>query len=243
MGKLTPEQIIEDAKYALANNWGYIWGKAGELWTQAKQDAVNNDPNGREQTKKYGQQWVGHYVADCSGLISWIFHKHGLYIAHGSNSQYTKYCTEKGPITNDISLKPGALVFKYSTAYTNPYYHVGVYIGNNKVIEAQGTYKGVIQSTLFGWTHYGYPKGVDYGDISSGSERSDLSVGDKVIVDVPNDGTVNIRKKATTSSDKLGTLPEGTEVEITEIVDSNWCKVKYTGEGYIMSKFLRRESA
>lgn len=230
---LTGAQMVKDARYTLENHWGYIWGKAGILWTEAKQKAVENDPDGREQTKLYGAKWIGHYVADCSGLIVWICKKYGLSVYHGSNSMYLKDCNEKGPIKSNTKLKHGALVFKYSNKYKNPYYHVGIYDAEkNKVIEAQGTYKGVIESSLFGWTHYGYLKRVNYG--------GDLKVGDKVIVDVPNDGTVNIREKASTKSNKLGTLPEGAEVEIAEDTGNGWCKVRYTGEGYIMTKFLRK---
>lgn len=61
---ISTNDLISKFRYALENDWGYIWGQAGDVWTQAKQNAAT-----REQTKKYGQQWVGHHVADCSGLF------------------------------------------------------------------------------------------------------------------------------------------------------------------------------
>lgn len=161
MAKLKPEQIVEDAKYALNSEWGYIWGKRGQTWTKEEQDAVDADPNGRNQTKLYGRKWIGRRVADGSGLISWIFHRHGEYMPRGCNNIYER-CNPKGELTDGNVLSPGCLVFKKSEKYENPIYHVGVYVGEGKVVEAHGTAKGVIQSSLFGWSHYGYPNNVEW---------------------------------------------------------------------------------
>jgi hypothetical protein len=32
---ITAADLIAKFQYALDNNWGYIWGKAGVLWTKA----------------------------------------------------------------------------------------------------------------------------------------------------------------------------------------------------------------
>ena len=87
--------LIEKFKYALANNWGYIWGQSGDVWTQAQQNAAT-----REQTVKYGQKWVGHRVADCSGLFYWAFKQLGGYMYHGSDTMFRKYCTANGTMNN-----------------------------------------------------------------------------------------------------------------------------------------------
>lgn len=162
MAKLKPEQIVEDALYALNSGWGYIRGKSGQVWTEEEQNDAEADPNSREQTRLYGRKWIDKRVADGCGLITWIFHRHGGYMPHGCNVMYEKYCDQKGELENGLTLYPGCLVFKRSEKYENPIYHVGVYIGEGKVVEAHGTAKGVIQSTLFGWSHYGYPKGVEW---------------------------------------------------------------------------------
>ncbi|MDY6315848.1 MAG: NlpC/P60 family protein [Oribacterium sp.] len=162
MAELKPEQIIEDATYALNNGWGYIRGKTGQVWTENDQTKAEADPNGREQTRLYGRTWIGRRVVDGPGLISWIFYRHGSYMPHGCNSIYNRFCEPKGELKDGNVLKPGCLVFKRSDKYENPIYHVGVYVGEGRVIEAHGTAKGVIQSTLFGWSHYGYPKNVKW---------------------------------------------------------------------------------
>ena len=111
---IKPDQLIEKFKYALDNKWGYIWGAAGGMWTQAKQNAAT-----REQTVKYGQKWVGHRVADCSGLYAWAFKELQSCMYHGSNTMWNKYCTAKGELRNGKRedgkpLKPGTAVGQHA---------------------------------------------------------------------------------------------------------------------------------
>ena len=158
------KDIIALFQKALDEKWGYIWGQSGSLWTEARQKAAT-----REQTVKYGAKWIGHYVADCSGMFSWAFRKLGGYMYHGSNTMWKSYMTAKGALskgrrTDGQELKPGTAVFKNSG--TN-YYHVGLYIGNGMVIEARGTSSGVVTSAVSAWTAWGEMKGVDYSDVAS----------------------------------------------------------------------------
>ena len=85
------EDLISKFQYALDEKWGYIWGKWGQIWTAANQANAS-----REQTVKYGSKWIGHHVADCSGLFRWAYDQYGVGIAHGSNSIYDRYCSAKG---------------------------------------------------------------------------------------------------------------------------------------------------
>ena len=171
MADIRVNELIKLFKKALNEKWGYIWGAAGEKWTQAKQDAAT-----REMTVKYGQKWVGKRVADCSGLFSWAFKELGGYMYHGSNTMWNKYCTVNGKLTNGKrsdgkDLKPGSAVFQCKNG--TDYYHVGLFIGDNTVIEAKGTASGVVVSQLSSWTHWGELKGVDYDntvEVENGTE-------------------------------------------------------------------------
>ena len=155
------QDLVNKFQYALDNKWGYIWGKSGVLWTAEMQKDAASAENAREQTIKYGERWIGHYVADCSGLFHWAFKQLGGYMYHGSNTMYTKYCVKNGLLKDLNKPIPGMAVFKYSSQYTNPYYHVGLYIGDDVVIEAKGTYYGVTTSKLSEWSHWGWLKGVE----------------------------------------------------------------------------------
>jgi len=158
--------LIAKFQQALNDNWGYIWGTAGVMWTQARQDQLNKttDEN-RAMSRKYGSKWIGHMVADCSGMFVWAFKQYNLPMSHISSNIFISYCTaNKGKLTTALkqTIRPGSAVFTGESAGKHP--HVGLYIGNNEVIEAKGTVNGVIKSSLTDkkWTFYGELKNVSY---------------------------------------------------------------------------------
>lgn len=164
---IDPQALCKEFRYALDNHWGYIWGKAGTLWTQEKQNAMNATTAAKyESARKYGAKWIGHYVADCSGLFTWAFAKLGGYMYHGSNTIWRKYCTAQGKLnagkrTDGNELQPGTAVFTGNDA-DHP--HIGLYVGNGNVVEAAGTVSGVITTRVTNakWKYWGELKGVSY---------------------------------------------------------------------------------
>ena len=164
---ITTTDLIGLFQQALKENWGYIWGTAGEKWTAARQKELEKTTDSdRAQGRKYGSKWIGHTVADCSGLFSWAFRKLGGYMYHGSDTMYRKYCVDKGELkkgkrTDSGTLKPGTAVFVWNG---KKYSHVGLFVGDGTVIEAMGTINGVTTSrvTAGKWTHWGELAGVDY---------------------------------------------------------------------------------
>ena len=167
MRMITTQALIRLFRQALSEQWGYIWGTAGEQWTAAKQKKLEKttDPD-RAQGREYGSKWIGHTVADCSGLFSWAFRQLGGYMYHGSDTMYRKYCVSKGELrrgkrTDCATLKPGTAVFVWNGS---KYSHVGLYVGEGTVIEAMSTLKGVTTTkvTATKWTHWGELQGVDY---------------------------------------------------------------------------------
>jgi len=166
---ITTAALIAKFEQALADKWGYIWGTAGETWTAAKQAELEKTTDAdRKNSREYGSKWIGHKVADCSGLFSWAFKQLGGYMYHGSNTMWNKYCTAKGEMrngkrTDGLPLLPGTAVFTYSTK-TGKRGHVGLFIGNGWVIEAAGAKQGVIKSKVTNskWVEWGELKGLDY---------------------------------------------------------------------------------
>lgn len=142
--------------------WGYIYGAYGQIWTQAKQDAATD-----EQTRKYGQQWVGKHVIDCSGVWYLAMKELGSYMYHGSNTMWKSYTVSRGALkagkrTDGQELKPGSAI--YTGNDTDGRNHVGIYIGDGKVLEAGGCQYGVILTpvTKSKWTWWAEMKYVDY---------------------------------------------------------------------------------
>lgn len=154
--------LIEKWRYALDNRWGYIWGKYGQVWTATDQKNAT-----REMTIKYGSQWIGHRVADCSGLGYWAFKELGGGIFHGSNTIWNQYVTGRcelkdGKRTDGEDILPGDPVFLKRTENGKTIrHHIGYYVGG-KVIEAAGTRQGVIESPLSKWHETAHWKNVEY---------------------------------------------------------------------------------
>lgn len=245
---IKPDALIAKFQYALSIKCGYIWGETWELWSSAKQAEYvrkySGDSN-RATSCQYGGKWDGHYVTDCSGLFSWAFKQLGGTMYHGSNTMYNSWCTAKGKMsggkrTDGKTLVPGTAVFTYNAEKKN-YGHVGLYIGDGWVIEAQGTQAGVVKSkvSLSKWKYWGELKGVDYSSGSSGG-------GDKVVPDVIKKGEavvtgkqVALRFGPTTKAGIITRVATGKTVEITEI-PKDWECVTYEGQtGFMMKDYLK----
>jgi cell wall-associated NlpC family hydrolase len=73
---------------------------------------------------RYGAS--GPNAFDCSGLVSWAFKKAGKSLPRTSRAQ-----SQVGTPVSRAELQPGDLVFFYK-----PVSHVGIYIGDGKVVHA-----------------------------------------------------------------------------------------------------------
>lgn len=124
-------------------------------------------------TKDYGLK-----VHDCSGLIKGYlfcdtnegFYNPNNYKSEIDNGIRYNNCKKKGLIKTIPEVK-GLLVFKTG--------HVGVYIGNGKVIEAKGHAYGVVETELSkgNWTSWGECPFIEYVE----------SEGDKMIDELINE--------------------------------------------------------
>lgn len=146
--------LTKKFRQALNEGWGYIWRQSGATWTQEKQNAAT-----RSMTVRYGSRWIGRRVADCSGLFAWAFRELGGSIYHGSNTIWNKYCSAQGRLTADTLLRPGTAVFLVKNGNRH---HIGLFVGNDTVIEAKGTQAGVVTSRLSHWDEWGELKDVQY---------------------------------------------------------------------------------
>ena len=161
--------LISKFRFALENHWGYIWGTAGILWTEARQRELEKTTDeDRRSGRENGSKWIGHTVADCSGLFNWAYAQLGGYMYHGSNTMWDRYCSAQGQMKNGKRadgepMKPGTAVFCYNTS-TGRRSHVGLYIGDGHVIEASGTINGVIMTAVTNrkWVEWGELKGIDF---------------------------------------------------------------------------------
>ena len=101
------------------------------------QDVVN------AALSKVGSRYVwgtsGERTFDCSGLTSWAYRQIGVNLSRSSRTQWSS----AGRKISKSELQPGDLVFYYS-----PVSHVGIYIGNGKIVDAANPRSGVRVTSL-----------------------------------------------------------------------------------------------
>ena len=150
--------LVKWAENAADKGWGYVWGTYGSVLDNSLLDSkitqYPEEVGGKEQFIR--DNWLWKRTADCVGLIkgySWYDAEtqKTLLVSNGmpdigADTMYEN-ATEKGTI-DTIPEIPGLAVWKEG--------HIGVYIGNGKVVEAYGTTTGVIYSELAdgGWSHW-----------------------------------------------------------------------------------------
>lgn len=232
-GKLDGTAIAATAVKCLNEHWGYIYRTSGCEWTAKKQAEIEKTTNAKyEKARQYGARWIGHRVADCSGLVVYCAKQNGITgVPHGSNSMW-KMLFNKGKLPHD-GLMPGMLVFKERN--NGDYYHVGIYVGNGEVVEAQGTLAGVVKSPVFAWHYWGAINGLSYAESPENEQIKPIA--GTCVVDVPNDGTVNVRNRPSKQGKIIETLREGEKVNVLA-VSGEWATVEYTQKGYIKAEFL-----
>ena len=104
-------------------------------------------------------------------------------------------------------------------------------------MDARGSSSGVIYSKLssYKWSHWGIPEGLY-------EESEVLPVLYEAKVIASSGSTVNMREKASTSSNRIRAIKIGEVVDVIE-EDGEWSKIVYNGStGYMMNKFLEKLS-
>ena len=123
---------------------GYVLGTYGQICTQQllENRAVADPENGASYYLGDCSRWIGKLVTDCSGLIEWFLLKKGVtnYDSY-SGGIYKSWCHKTSTDITTMPRVPGTLVFKRNS---KGIYHVGVFIGNDRVIEAKGAMYGVV---------------------------------------------------------------------------------------------------
>lgn len=194
---------------------------------------------------------------DCVGLIIGAERLLGIKYSgiHGSNYFARHFTAELRRVTKADQLVVGQVVYKAkepgSSGYDlprrydkdpdrNDYYHIGYVLSVHPLKIVHCSAGGIHYDTkLRKWNFAGYIKGVDYMGISIPEPQIPDENG-PAYVDVPNDGTVNIRAAPRNNAKIQDRIREGTTVEVLAF-EGEWAKVEYKCTGYVMTKFLREE--
>lgn len=158
------DKFVKLAEDEAKNNSLYLWGGQGEkvLETNPKKllKMETSAANVGRILKCLANKFITGAVMDkakyfdCSGLVVYLLQTLGLIESdYTANDIYKKLCT---PIKK-IELKRGDLVFINSGAKIS---HVGIYAGDNMVVEAVGRDYGILkrQMSKNSWNVFGRVK-------------------------------------------------------------------------------------
>lgn len=227
MTKIPVSGLYKCCETMLRDHWGYIWGTAGILWTEARQKATDN-----EMAQKYGSRWIGHMVADCSGVMVYIWRQYGLKIAHGSNSILRRYCGKP-----TLSPKPGYAAFKVRNG--DDYYHIGIVSANGQLVyESCGTIIGFRVSSISEWDWFAPFKDVEYTEEAEPVKDDGERVTYRAEVTTER-SPLNMRSGNGTQYPIIGKLPKGSVVDVMMVYPDGWCYVDDDGDqGYVDGSYL-----
>ncbi|MGO5336419.1 C40 family peptidase [Bilifractor sp. LCP19S3_H10] len=88
--------------------------------------------------------WGGNDIyngCDCSGLVQQIYARVGISLPRVAEAQ-----SQVGTKITPASAQPGDLIFYAENGYI---YHVAIYAGEGKTVEAYGTDYGILSTTAF----------------------------------------------------------------------------------------------
>lgn len=140
-------------------------GTYGQICTQQllEDRAVADPENGSAYYLGDCARWIGKLVTDCSGLIEWFLLKRGVTNCDSySGGMYKQWCSERSTNMSLMPHIPGVVVFKRNSKGV---FHMGVYVGKDRVIEAKGAMYGVVVSQFSsdsGWNAWGFLDWLNY---------------------------------------------------------------------------------
>lgn len=226
MSKIKVADLLAELNIMLKEHWSYVWGSASKG------------------------------CVDCSGALVYVFRKYGHSIYHGSNRIARVEVDKLLPISQ---AKPGMVAFKarnpgdakyalpsnYKSGGKNcngdlrDFYHVGVVGQNGKVLNAQSSSTGFVESPIKTWTCVGYLKQVDYGNKQEDNMANDsIDILGVAQVIAESGSTVRMRSRPEKNAPIAANIKVGTQVKILE-TSSDWWQIEANGKvGYMMSKFL-----
>lgn len=213
---------------------GIVNSKIGEGYVYGGQ---NSEPLTRESltalVNKFGrkhyyfstysaEKWLGKEYFDCSGLIVYALRKLELIsntADYTAQNIYSMLCT---PLTVS-QLRTGDLCFNKSSSGI---IHVGIYMGNNRVTHARGTFYGVVNTDLFSsFNTFGRLKSLAaYPPVTMIFTSSvKKAIVDTTVYEQPND-----------MSKSIGKIKSGSSVDVQGIIDYSWYMISINNKlGYV----------
>lgn len=194
----------------------------------------------------------GKRVHDCAGLIKGYLWsatptsapKYNAATDYGATAFY-QHCNKKGTI-DTFDKVPGRLVFKGKPSKMS---HVGVYIGDGKIIEAKGHKYGVVESKLDAtWDYWGQCELIQEGSAPAPAPApqpapapTPAPAPSSEAYKVKTNGSpLALRVAPNTKATLLAWMPNGSKVKVNG-TSGSWSHTTYNGKtGWAYSKWLKK---
>lgn len=205
---------------------GYVYGGQNDqpLTREALAQLVKKFGRSRYYFSTYSaERWLGKEYYDCSGLIVYTLRKMGLIANTADYSAQTIYSQLCKPITLK-ELQAGDLCFNKTASGI---VHAGVYMGNNKVTHARGTFYGVVNTQMFSSFN-------TFGRLNffAGQKPEAVVTPEKSIKKVI--AKVNVNEQPFENSASVGTVNAGSLVHVEGKTDNGWYQINLNGKkGYV----------
>jgi hypothetical protein len=157
----TAKGLVEFANRALAEKWGYVYGTFGwKLTTQMINQKLVQYPSQNRPKEAIIRSMLGNHVVDCVGLIkAYLWEDENKVVRYdpitdlSANGMFNRSKSLKllSGTVSTIPEIPGLLVWMGG--------HIGIYVGNGQVIEANYGKNQVVKTPLTGrgssrWTNW-----------------------------------------------------------------------------------------
>lgn len=173
MATIKSSDLVSFVISAKQSGWGYVFGGQGQLYTkELAEDWARRRRSGRDYDYFVVRcaRWFGKIVVDCSGLIIEAYRSQISGYGDKTANTLFRRCVQTGKLSTIPNI-PGLCVWRSG--------HIGLYIGDGKVVEAGGTSVGVVTSELQSpasnkrWTNWGRMADVDYENTSTPPNDTD----------------------------------------------------------------------
>lgn len=134
------------ATYETASQYTYTYEAAPAAPVQTQSTEIANVEGARATILAAAQSGLGgsyvwggktYKAWDCSGFVSWVYAQAGINLTAYTYTMATELVPTSTP-------QPGDIVF------TNGYAHVGIYVGNGKMISALNPSQGTLETAVDG---------------------------------------------------------------------------------------------
>ncbi len=201
---------------------GYVFGGQNDkpLTREALAELVNRFGKSHYYFNNFSaERWLGKEYYDCSGLIVYALRKMGLipntadYTAQAIYSQLCKPIESK-------DLQAGDLCFNKTSSGI---VHVGVFMGNGRIVHARGTFYGVVETQVFSTFN-------TFGRLNFFADEKPEAVikPEKSIKKVKVITSVNEQPFDNTAG--IGSINVGSLVHVTGKTDNGWYQIAFNGK-------------